>query len=539
MPSRKSPPSLRVVLDRTACSHYFAQDQAMAKLFDLGSEGNWTLFIPAVVLPHVIESLETDAAGANGLPAELSALLERVQVIPFRGDMVHNRLRDSAPQNILAALVLEAAARVQADAIVTFDPYLLAHCAEALPPEKLLAESPSAAAPNSLPFVDLACQQSAILQDVDRRIDRVLQHGRYIMGPEVAELEGRLARYVGSGHAIACASGTDALILALMALEVGPGDLVFTTPFTFISTAEAISLLGAVPAFVDIDPQTFNMNPDKLAAAVRASIENDPGLYPLPAAADGEAIHPKAVIAVDLFGLPADYNRINAVAEEHGLLVIEDAAQSFGADYFGKKAGALADIGCTSFFPAKPLGCYGDGGMCFTDNDRWADVMRSLLLHGKGGHKYEHVRIGTNARLDTLQAAILLAKLEVFPQELEWRRSAADRYTERLRSQDILTTPHVSDGLASAWAQYSLLAVDESHRSRIQSGLQEAGVPTAVYYPIPLHLQTAFQALGYQEGDFPVSEDCARRIFSLPMHPYLDAGGQKRILDRLEPLVRL
>ena len=275
-------------------------------------------------------------------------------------------------------------------------------------------------------FIDLNYQQHRIKSQLDARIRAVLSHGNYIMGPEVKELEDRLAAYVGAKHSIGCASGTDALLLALMAYGVGPGDAIFTTPFTFIATAEVISLLGATPVFVDINPQTFNLDPTKLELAIQAVKLGKNDIYPYP----HNPLNPRGIIAVDLFGLPADYDRINSLAKAHGLFVVEDAAQSFGANYNGKKACALADIACTSFFPAKPLGCYGDGGMCFTDDDALAEVMKSLRVHGKGGHKYDNVRIGVNGRLDTLQAAILLAKFEIFPEEVELRDQVAARYTE-------------------------------------------------------------------------------------------------------------
>jgi UDP-2-acetamido-2-deoxy-ribo-hexuluronate aminotransferase len=375
-------------------------------------------------------------------------------------------------------------------------------------------------------FIDLVFQQQRIRDKIDANIRAVLGHGQYIMGPEVKALEERLGAYVGVKHAVACSSGTDALLLALMAYGVGPGDAIFTTPFTFISTAEVISLIGATPVFVDIDPETYNISPEGLERAILAVKENDPTIYPLPvpqAFSKGSSppLTPKGVIAVDLYGLPADYERINAVARNHGVFVIEDAAQSFGAESAGgKKAGSFAEIGCTSFFPAKPLGCYGDGGMCFSDHDALANLMRSISLHGKGSDKYENIRIGINGRLDTLQAAILLAKFEVFPEEMELRQRVAQCYTELLSSSP-LTMPRIPAGYRSAWAQYSLMATNEAHRAKVQNRLKGAGIPTAIYYPKPLHLQTAFRSLGYKTGDFPVSEDCARRIFSLPMHPYL------------------
>ena len=382
-------------------------------------------------------------------------------------------------------------------------------------------------------FIDLAAQQQRIRDKINSNIQAVLAHGSYIMGPEIKQLEEKLASFVGTKHAIACASGTDALLLALMAYGVGPGDAVFTTPFTFIATAEVISLLGATPVFVDIDPKTFNIDPDKLDQAIRALKSSDPSIYPLPMTYNRSPLTCRGIIPVDLFGLPADYERINTIAQENGLFVIEDAAQSFGAESNGKKACSLADIACTSFFPAKPLGCYGDGGMCFTDDDNLAQVMRSLRVHGQGSNKYDNVRIGVNGRLDTLQAAILLAKFEIFPEEIELRQQVAQRYTELLTPCAKLSAPSVPMGYKSAWAQYSLLARDEKHRTELQAKLKDAGIPTAIYYPKPLHLQEAFSGLGYKQGDFPVSEDCASRIFSLPMHPYLKTEDQDKVVKTL------
>jgi UDP-2-acetamido-2-deoxy-ribo-hexuluronate aminotransferase len=377
-------------------------------------------------------------------------------------------------------------------------------------------------------FIDLAAQQNLIRDKIEANIKAVLAHGKYIMGPEIKELEKRLAEFVGVEHGIACSSGTDALLLALMAYDVGPGDAVFTSPFTFIATAEVISLLGATPVFVDIDAKTFNLDPKHLDKAI-AALRKGSLDYPLPRTGDS-SLKPKGIIAVDLFGLPADYDAINAIAKKYGLFVIEDAAQSFGAEYKGKRACSLADVACTSFFPAKPLGCYGDGGMCFTADENLAQTMRSLSVHGQGSHKYKNVRIGINGRLDTLQAAILHAKFDVFPEEIELRQKVAAKYNNLLSSlSNGLVVPRVPPEYQSAWAQYSVLSKDEKHRSGLQSKLQEAGIPTAIYYPKPLHQQTAFQNLGYKAGDFPVSEDCAGRIFSLPMHPYLSREQQERI----------
>jgi dTDP-4-amino-4,6-dideoxygalactose transaminase len=382
-------------------------------------------------------------------------------------------------------------------------------------------------------FVDLAAQQNLIRDKIETNIQAVLSHGKYIMGPEIKELEERLAEFVGVEHGIACSSGTDALLLALMTYDVGPGDAVFTSPFTFIATAEVISLLGATPVFVDIDPKTFNIDPKSLERAI-AALQKGSSDYPLPSITDTSST-PKGIIAVDLFGLPADYDAINSIAKKHGLFVIEDAAQSFGAEYKGKRACSLADIACTSFFPAKPLGCYGDGGMCFTGDENLAQTMRSLSVHGQGHHKYENVRIGINGRLDTLQAAILHAKFDIFPKEIELRQEAATRYSELLSDLgNGPLTPHVPSEYQSVWAQYSILAKDLEQRSELQNKLKEAGIPTAIYYPKPLHLQTAFQELGYKEGDFPVSEDYSGRIFSLPMHPYLTEKDQEQIAKSLE-----
>lgn len=383
-------------------------------------------------------------------------------------------------------------------------------------------------------FIDLSAQLNLIRPDIEKRIMSVLDHGSYIMGPEIAELEKTLSDFCGAKHGLACASGTDALLLALMALQVGPGDAVFTTPFTFIATAEVVRLLGAVPVFVDIDPQTYNIDPKRLEEAIKAVMNGD---RHHPATKNGkslEPLKPKAIIPVDLFGLPADYDRIQGIAQKYNLAVIEDAAQSFGAEYKGKRAGALAELACVSFFPAKPLGCYGDGGMCFTDNDDYADILQSLRVHGKGRDKYDNVRIGVNGRMDTLQAAILLEKIRIFPQEIQMRHKVAGRYHQLLGSDGRLTLPTVPANATSVWAQYSILAEDGNCRRKIQEDLKTAGIPTAVYYPKPLHLQTAFADLGYGAGDFPTSENAAGRIFSIPMHPYLSEADQEHIAQSLK-----
>ena len=392
-------------------------------------------------------------------------------------------------------------------------------------------------------FIDLKTQQKRIKQQLDANIQKVLAHGNYIMGPEIKELETKLATYVGVKHAVACASGTDALLMALMALDIGPGDAVFTTPFTFIATAEVISLLGATPVFVDIDPKTFNIDPAKLASAIMALKSNDPSLHPLPKAipsplvgegkGEGVRLRPRCIIPVDLFGLTADYDAIDKIAKENKMFVVEDAAQSFGAKYQDKMACAFGDIACTSFFPAKPLGCYGDGGMCFTDDAALAAALDSIRVHGKGSHKYDNARIGINGRLDTLQAAILLAKFAIFPEEVELRQTVAQRYSDLLSDCPSPIAPYLPRDARSAWAQFSLLARDEAHRTVLMEKLKAAGIPTAIYYPKPLHLQTAFAPLGYTPGAFPVSEDAASRIFSLPMHPYLAQSDQEKIANAL------
>lgn len=375
-------------------------------------------------------------------------------------------------------------------------------------------------------FIDLSAQQLRIRDAILRNINRVLDHGQYIMGPEIRDLEEKLAGYAGAKYAVSCSSGTDALLMALMAYGVGPGDAIFTSPFTFVATAEVISLLGATPVFVDIEPDTFNIDPVKLEQAVTALEDKDPEIHPLPRGFEG--LRPKGIIPVDLFGQPADYDLINALAAKKGLFVIEDAAQSFGAEYKGKKACALADVAATSFFPAKPLGCYGDGGMVFTDDDALHEKMTSVRVHGKGADKYDNIRIGINGRCDTLQAAILLAKFEIFPEEMDLRQDVAGRYTEALKASGDIQTPQIKGRCLSAWAQYSLMS---GKKGDILDALKKAGIPTAIYYPKPLHLQGAYAYLGHRPGEYPVSEITADKIFSLPMHPYLTKEEQRKVTD--------
>ncbi|MBI5014770.1 MAG: DegT/DnrJ/EryC1/StrS family aminotransferase [Deltaproteobacteria bacterium] len=372
-----------------------------------------------------------------------------------------------------------------------------------------------------MPFTDLAAQYDALRAVIDARIRGVLGHGQFIMGPEVGELERTLGSYVGTKHAIGCASDTDGLLLALMALGVGPGDAVLTTPFTFIATAEVIALLGATPVFVDIDPDTYNLDPGRVEAALLALAERDRRVHPLPSAP--ATLTPKGVIAVDLYGLPADYDSLRSLCATHGLFLLEDAAQSFGGRLHGRRACSFGDAAVTSFFPAKPLGGYGDGGMVFTDDDALADAMRSIRIHGKGRDKYDNVRIGLNARLDTLQAAIVLAKFEAFPEELAKRQAAAQLYGELLGAEPSLCVPTVPGGYSSAWAQYTV-RVGGGRRDVLQGQLRAADIPSAVYYPMPLHLQGAFRHLGYSRGDFPLAELASAEVLSLPFGPYLSEG---------------
>jgi UDP-2-acetamido-2-deoxy-ribo-hexuluronate aminotransferase len=360
-------------------------------------------------------------------------------------------------------------------------------------------------------FIDLAAQQKRIRGLIEANLKRVLDHGQYILGPEIGELEARLAAYVGVPHAVSVASGTDALLMPLMVENVGPGDAVFTSTFTFIATAEVIALTGATPVFVDIDDETFNIDPRRLEEAI-ARVR-----------ATGE-LTPRGVIPVDLFGQPAAYKAIQAVADRHGLFVLEDAAQSFGASQDGSKAGALAKVAGTSFFPAKPLGCYGDGGMIFTFDQNVHEQLLSIRVHGQGADKYTNVRIGINGRMDSVQAAVLLAKMSVFPEEIELRQQVAGRYDRLLAGS--VKVPRILKGNVSAWAQYS---VRHPRRDAVIAKLRENGVPTAIYYPIPLHLQKAFAHLGHKKGDFPVAEKAAAEIFSLPMHPYLEPESQEKI----------
>lgn len=373
-----------------------------------------------------------------------------------------------------------------------------------------IVDAPSTRA---IELIDLKAQQCAIRPRIEAAIARVLDHGQYIMGPEVAELERRLAGFCGARHAISCASGTDALLIAMMAWGVGPGDAVICPDFTYTATPETVALIGATPVFCDVTEASFNIDP--------AAIE------PALATARAHGLSPKGIIAVDLFGLPADYAEVRRIAERHGLWVMADAAQSFGASLGQARVGTLGDVTATSFFPAKPLGCYGDGGALFTNDDDLAAVMRSIRLHGKGADKYDIVRVGINGRLDTLQAAILLEKLAIFPDEILARNRIAEAY--RLALADVAAVPEVPADRMSVWAQYTL-RVPGGRRDRVMTSLASAGIPTQVYYPKPLSRQTAYAHYPVAGAGTPVAERLCGEVLSLPMHPYLSVDDQARVV---------
>jgi dTDP-4-amino-4,6-dideoxygalactose transaminase len=372
--------------------------------------------------------------------------------------------------------------------------------------------SPEAFSP-ALPFIDLRTQRERLGGAMDAAILKVVDHGGYIMGPEVAELEGALARFCGAHHALSCANGTDALALLLMAWKVRPGDAVLCPSFTFAATAEVVAWLGATPIFVDIESDTFNMRIDSLKSGLDTAAQL--GLKPV------------GVISVDLFGQPADYDAIEPFCAEHGLWLLSDAAQSFGASYKGRRVGTIGHATATSFFPAKPLGCYGDGGAVFTDDEGLLAILKSLRVHGQGTDKYDNIHIGMNGRLDTMQAAVLLQKLSIFPDEIAARDRVAARYSEALA--DIAAIPRLAPGCTSVWAQYTL-RLPEGRRDGVAAALKAVGVPTAVYYPKPLHRQQAYKRFPVAGNGLPVSESAAAEVLSLPMHPYLEPDVQDRII---------
>ena len=355
-------------------------------------------------------------------------------------------------------------------------------------------------------FIDLKAQQARIKVQLDTAIARVLQHGQYILGPEVAELEEKLAAYTGTKHCITVANGTDALQIAQMALGIGPADEVITPGFSYIATAETVALLGAKPMYVDIDPRTYNLNPTLLQAAITPRT--------------------KAIIPVSLYGQCADFDAINAIAAQHGIPVIEDAAQSFGATYKGRKSCNLSTIACASFFPSKPLGCYGDGGALFTSDDELAKVIRQIARHGQD-RRYHHIRVGVNSRLDTIQAAILLPKLAIFKEEIALRQQAAENYNTLLSQAGIRTTPYIESHNTSVYAQYTIRV---QNREALQEKLKAAGIPTVVHYPIPLNQQPA---VADAAAKLPVGDTVSQQVLSLPMHPYLDEASIARIVQTL------
>jgi dTDP-4-amino-4,6-dideoxygalactose transaminase len=375
--------------------------------------------------------------------------------------------------------------------------------------------------PAPIPFIDVAAQRRRLGRSVDEAIARVLGHCQFILGPEVRALETALAAFCGARYAVSCASGTDALVMVLMAQGIGPGDAVICPSFTFTATAEVVALVGATPLFADVEEASFNLDPESLRRAC--------------ATARQLGLAPKAVIPVDLYGQPADYDRILPIAEAEGLFVLDDAAQAFGATYKNRRVGALAPATATSFFPAKPLGCYGDGGAVLTDDEEFAQVLRSVRVHGEGSGKYDCVRIGLNGRLDTIQAAVLLEKLKIFPEEIVARERVARRYTAGLA--DVAIVPKLALGSTSVWAQYTI-RLPAGRRDELAAALKPQGVPTAVHYPVPLHRQEPYQRFPVAEGGAPVSERLAEEVISLPMHAYLDEATQDRIVTAVRRALR-
>jgi dTDP-4-amino-4,6-dideoxygalactose transaminase len=372
----------------------------------------------------------------------------------------------------------------------------------------------------AIPFIDIVEQRRRLGKRIDDAVMRVLTHCQFINGPEVARLEADLATFSGAKHVVACASGTDALLMVLLAKNVGPGDAVICPTFTFCATGEVVALLGATPVFVDVDETTFNIDVDSLKSGISV--------------AKKQGLRPRAIIPVDLFGQPADHDAIAAVAATEGMFVLDDAAQGFGATYKGKRLGTFGLATATSFFPAKPLGCYGDGGAIFTDDDELADTLRSVRVHGQGSDRYDNVRLGLTGRLDTIQAAILIEKLEVFPDEIAARDTAARRYNEALG--DVAIVPRVAADCTSVWAQYTIRLPDGG-REALASALKAQGIPTAIYYPKSLHQQTAYRNFPVAAAGLAVSERLSREVISLPMHAYLDELIQERIIEAVRAVL--
>ncbi|HWV43037.1 DegT/DnrJ/EryC1/StrS family aminotransferase [Pseudorhodoplanes sp.] len=372
-----------------------------------------------------------------------------------------------------------------------------------------------------IPFIDVAAQRRRLGKSIDEATARVLDHCQFLMGPEVAKFESELAAFCGAKHALSCSSGTDALIMILMAKGIGPGDAVFCPTFTFCATAESAALIGATPVFVDVHADTFNIDVASLKSAI--------------ATAKAKGLKPKAIIPVDLFGLPADHDAIAEVTKNENLFVLDDAAQGFGGVYKGRTVGTLADATATSFFPAKPLGCYGDGGAVLTDDDELLAVLKSVRVHGSGTDRYDNVRLGLTARLDTIQAAVLIEKLKIFRDEIETRNKVAKRYSEGL--QDVATVPVVPEGYESVWAQYTI-RLAPGKRDGLARALAAEGIPTAIYYAKPLHRQTAYRHFPVAEAGLPVSDRLAEEVISLPMHAYLDEVTQDRIIEAVRRALR-
>ncbi|MFZ5693682.1 MAG: DegT/DnrJ/EryC1/StrS family aminotransferase [Pseudomonadota bacterium] len=372
-----------------------------------------------------------------------------------------------------------------------------------------------------IPFIDVAAQRRRLGTAIDEATTRVLNHCQFLMGPEVAAFESQLAAFCGAKHAVSCSSGTDALVMVLMAKGIGRGDAVFCPTFTFCATAESVALVGATPVFVDVHADTFNIDVESLKSAI--------------ATAKGKGLKPKAVIPVDLFGLPADHDAVAAIADAEKLFVLDDAAQGFGGTYKGRAVGTFGVATATSFFPAKPLGCYGDGGAILTDDDELFAVLKSVRVHGGGADKYDNVRLGLTARLDTIQAAVLIEKLKIFRDEIETRNRVAARYNEALK--DVATVPVAPDGYGSVWAQYTI-RLAAGRREAVARALQAEGIPTAIYYAKPLHKQTAYRDFPVAEAGLPVSERLADQVISLPMHAYLDEATQDRIVDAVRRALR-
>lgn len=367
-------------------------------------------------------------------------------------------------------------------------------------------------------FIDLRKQYEKLENEINANIQKVLEHEQFIMGPEVEELERELAKYTGRKYAYTCSSGTDALVIPLMAYELEKTDAVFVPAFTFFASAESVNLAGATPIFVD-SKNDFLLDCEDLECRIKKTI------------AEGKYV-PRGIIAVNLFGQVCDFDEIGRIAQKYNLFVLEDAAQSMGATRFGRKSGAFGDVSATSFFPAKPLGCYGDGGAIFTDDDELASKIKSIRVHGQGGGRYDNVRIGLNGRMDTLQAAILQPKLKILDEEIDLRQKVAEHYTRLLRER--FTTPQVLEGNVSAWAQYTLLADSETHRNQIVQEMKEKGIPIMVYYATPLHMQTAYNYLGYTDTDVENAWNLSKRVFSLPMHPYLKENEIVDICNQLK-----